>query len=228
MVGISTRIPHRRENSSMAQLSYFLEGIRDLIYPCLTYPCLTGEPEKRPERGESICEVDAELAEEVKKMLLVRMGQAESRSETVDRKLLSLFRITSLLATLAIAIFIGAANLTGINSDVPTYLIWFSVLTILYEFIQMFRAATATLQGLRASGYERLGQNILIPKDSDTINIYNQRQIPNLMYIIEQNEWVINRKVDSMEIAYTAIRNALWSLLVLMSLALLLAFNILT
>lgn len=31
-----------------------------------------------------------------------------------------------------------------------------------------------------------------------------------------------------MEIAYTAIRNALWSLLVLMSLALVIAFNILT
>lgn len=208
----------------MAQLSDFLEGIRDFIYPSLT-----GEPDKHPERGEAISDMDEGVAEEAKKMLLVRMNQAELRSETVDRKLLSLFRITSLLATLAIAIFIGVANLTDeINSDIPKFLICLSALTILYEFIQMFRAATATLQGLRASRYERLGQNYLIPSNSDTTNIYNQKQISELMYIIEQNEWVVNRKVDSMEIAYTAIRNALWSLLVLMSLALMIAFNILT
>ena len=179
MVGRHSQIPNRGENSLMAQLSNFWEDVIDFIYPCLT-----GEPEKHPERGERISTIDEGLAEEAKKMLLVRMDQAELRSETVDRKLLSLFRITSLLATLAIAIFIGVANLTDINNDIPKFLIWFSALTILYEFIQMFRAATATLQGLRASEYERLGQSYLIPNDSYTTNIYNQKQISELMYII--------------------------------------------
>ncbi len=203
----------------MAQLiSKWKERIIDVIWPRLI-----GDPEERPKCDASICDIDTEFTEEIKKVLMVRMDQADSRNEIIDRKLLSLFRITSLLATVSIAIFVGAANLTGINPEIPRWLALCSILTILYIFLQMFRAVIATSQGLRASGYERMGRNTLMPRDSDTLNIYNKRQILNIMHIIEQNEWATNRKVDSMEIAYTAVRNAVWFLPVLMFVAILLS-----
>ena len=207
----------------MAQLrSKWKERIIDLIWPRLT-----GDPEGPPKCDASICDIDTEFTEEIKKVLMVRMDQADSRNEIIDRKLLSLFRVTSLLATVSIAVFVGAANLTGINPEIPRWLAVCSILTILYIFLQMFRAVIETSQGLRASGYERLGRNTLIPRDSDTLNIYNRRQILNIMYIIEQNEWATNQKVNSMEVAYTAVRNAVWSLPVLMLIAVLLSFTIL-
>ena len=222
MAGISAWLPNCGEDSFVAQLSNLRDNVIDHIWPRLT-----GEPEKQAELVESIFRMDAGLGEEVKKILLVRVAQTQTRSETVDRKLLSLFRTTSLLATVAIAIFAGAANLPAINDGTVKPLVYLSIATILYGFAQLICATKATLQGLRASGYERLGRESLIPTASDTNETYNKKQIYDLMYIVEQNDWTTNQKVSCMELAYTALRNASYSLIVLMLLAFLLAVNIL-
>ena len=197
----------------------------DLVIDML-WPRLTGEPEKQPNRDEERLDANDSLAEEVKRMLIVRLEQSETRSEAVDRKLLSLFRTTSIFATVSIAIFTGAANLTTLNPDVNRPLVWLSMATILYGFVQLFHATKSTLQGLRASGYERLGKDSLIPTEFDNNTTYNSRQIPLLMNIVEQNEWATNKKVSCMELAYTSIRNALFSLPVLMVLASAIAIDI--
>ena len=106
-------------------------------------------------------------------------------------------------------------------------LVYLSIATILYGFVQLICATKATLQGLRAPGYKRLSRESLIPTDSDTNETYNEKQIYDLMHIVEQNDWITNQKVDCMELAYIALRNSLYSLIMLMILAFLLAVNIL-
>lgn len=222
MVRISTWIPHRRENSIMAYLTYLKDTLIDFIWPHLT-----GCPERKPESNGLKYYLPPELITDTKNMLIIRMTQSEERSEAVDRKLLSLFRTGSLLATVAIAVFIGAVNLQSVDDNIYVPIVCIIMAIILYIFLQLCFVVSTTIKGLRAKGYRRLGRESLIPKKSDTFDDFRRSQIEDIIHIIEQNEWTTNRKVDCIELAYTALSNVLYGLVVLMVVALILAINIL-
>lgn len=172
------------------------------------WPRLTGPQEKPPELDEQPHVISGELLEVVEKILVHRMVQAENRTVTVDRKLLSLFRLTSLLATLTAVTLAGAARFIPTNKGAEQAFVWVAIWLILYAMIQLICAVNATIQGLEASGYASQTKGTILPLDRERALAYRRRQVRDVMYLIEQHEWATNRKVSHMLIAHRAIRNS--------------------
>ena len=189
-------------NSLKSSLKNRMEGIADLIWPRIT-----GPREEMPGWSETRHSILPELLEAVENIVIQRMVQAESRMAAVDRKLLSLFRLTSLLATIAIALLAGATRLIYTNEDVERYLALGAIVLILYSMLQLICGMNATIQGLEASRYASQTKDTILPLDLETAHSYKRRQIRDIMDVTDQHEWATNRKVDHMKIAYKAIRN---------------------
>ena len=188
----------------MARLNNIKNGIIDCIYPRLS-----GENDKIPKLTKLDHNLSESLAIEAKNMLVLRIAEMEERNESVDRKLLSLFRTTSLLATVSTVVFLGVARLQSVDESVWTPIVYGIMISILYAFLQLCLAVKATIEGLRAKSYLRLNRDSLIPSASETLESYNNRLVENMIYAVEKNEWTINSKVDFMELAYVGLRNAL-------------------
>jgi len=179
-----------------------MEGIVDLIWPRIT-----GPREKMPAWSETRHSIPPELLEAVENTAIQRMVQAESRMAVVDRKLLSLFRLTSLLATIAIALLAGATGLIHTDEDVELYLALAAIPLILYSMLQLMCGMNATTRGLEASIYASQTKDSILPLDLETVHSYKRRQIRDIMDVTDQHDWATNRKVEHMQIAYKAIRN---------------------
>ena len=189
-------------NSPKAFLKNCMEYIADLFWPRIT-----GPREEMPVWGEIRHSILSELLEAVEKIVIQRMAQAESRMVTVDRKLLSLFRLTSLLATIAIALLAGATGLIRADEDMERHLALTAIVLILYSMLQLICGMNATIRGLEASRYASQTKDTIFPLDLETVHSYKRRQIRDIMYVTDQHEWATNRKVEYMQIAYKAIRN---------------------
>ena len=143
---------------------------------------------------------------------------------TVDRKLLSLFRLTSLIATLATVLLAGAAGLIpGVQQDERT-LAWAAIGLILYMMVQLICAVNSTIRGLEASRYASQTKTTLMPLGGERAHGYRRRQLRDVMYVTEQHEWATNRKVTHMKVAYRAIRNTVLPLAGLIAIATALAY----
>jgi hypothetical protein len=188
------------------------------------WPRATGSQESPPDYFDGPFELTANLRDEVKDMLLQRMPQSENRMVAVDRKLLSMFRITSLLATITIAILVGAAGLTPTGDRHERILAWPAIVFILYGILQLTRALSATVQGLERSRYARQSKETIMPLEDEDLIQYKERQISDIIYVTEQHEWATNGKVTQLAVAYRAIRNATISLTGLIIVALVLAY----
>ena len=189
-------------NSPKDFLKNCLEHIADLVWPRIS-----GPQEKMPLWGETPQSILPELLDGVENIVIQRMAQAESRMVTVDRKLLSLFRLTSLLATIAIALLAGATGLIRADEDVERYLALTAIILILYSMLQLICGMNATIRGLEASRYASQTKDSILPLDLETVHSYKRRQIRDIMYVTDQHDWATNRKVEHMQIAYKAIRN---------------------
>ena len=197
--------------------------LRDRIVD-FVWPRTTGSQERPPDYFDGPFELTADLLDEVKEMLLQRMPQAENRMVTVDRKLLSLFRITSLLATITMAVLIGAAGLSPTGNLHERISAWLAIALILYGILQLTRALSATVRGLERSRYARQSKETIMPLEAEDLVQYKERQISDIIYVTEQHEWATNRKVTQLAVAYRAIRNATISLAGLVCVALVLAY----
>ena len=205
-------------NPPKALLKNCMEHIGDLIWPRIT-----GPREAMPAWSETRHSILPELLEAVENIVIQRMAQAESRMVTVDRKLLSLFRLTSLLATIAIALLAGAAELIRADEDVERYLALTAIVLILYSMLQLICGMNATIRGLEASRYASQTKDSILPLDLETVHSYKRRQIRDIMDVTDQHEWATNRKVEHMKIAYKAIRNTALPLVGLTAVATILA-----
>ena len=188
------------------------------------WPRSTGSQESPPGYFDGPFELTVDLSDEVKEMLFQRMPQAENRMVAVDRKLLSLFRITSLLATITIAVLVGAAGLTPSGEPQERILASIAIVLILYGILQLTCALSATVRGLERSRYARQSKETLMPLEGEDLSQYKERQISDIIYVTEQHEWATNRKVTQLAIAYRAIRNATISLVGLVGVALIVAY----
>ena len=197
--------------------------LRDRVVD-FVWPRATGSQENPPDYFDGPFGLTANLLDEVEEMLLQRMPQAENRMVAVDRKLLSLFSITSLLATITIAILIGAAGLTPTEDQHERILALPAIVLILYGILQLTRALSATVQGLERSRYALQSKVTIMPLEGEDLIQYKERQISDIIYVTEQHEWATNRKVTQLAVAYRAIRNATISLAGLVAVALALAY----
>ena len=201
-------------DSLKALLKYLKNQAIDLIWPRLI-----GPQEKPPELDEQPHVISRELLEVVEKILVQRMVQAENRMVAVDRKLLPLFRLTSLLATLTAVSLAGAAGLIPTNEGAEQALVWVAVCLILYGMIQLICAVNATIRGLEASRYASQTKESILPLDRERTLSYRRRQVRDVMYVTEQHDWATNRKVSHMMVAYRAIRNSVLPLVGLIATA---------
>ena len=190
----------------------------------LLWPRITGIKESPPVFDEQPPDVPPELLDTVELMLSQRITQAENRMVTVDRKLLPIFRLTSLLATLVTALLAGAASLIpGVQQDERT-LAWAAIGLILYMMVQLICAVNSTIGGLEASRYASQTKATLIPLRGERANDYRRRQFRDVIYVTEQHEWATNLKVSHMKVAYRAIRNTVLPLVGLIAVATTLAY----
>ena len=197
--------------------------LRDRVVD-FVWPRATGSQEGPPDYFDGPFGLTANLLDEVKEMLLQRMPQAENRMVAVDRKLLSLFRVTSLLATITIAVLIGAAGLSPTGNPHERISAWLAIVLILYGILQLTSALSATVRGLERSRYARQSKETIMPLEGEDLMQYKERQISDIIYVTEQHEWATNRKVTQLAVAYRAIRNSTISLAGLICVALVLAY----
>ena len=190
----------------------------------LLWPRITGGKESSPVIDEQPPYILPELLDPVENMLTLRMAQAENRTATVDGKLLSLFRLTSLLATLVAALLAGAAGLIPSVQQDEGVLVWAAIGLISYMVVQLICAVNSTIRGLEASGYASQTKATIMALPGETVYEYRRRQFRDIIYVAEQNEWKTNQKVSHMKVAHRAIRNTVLPLVGLIAVVATLAF----
>ena len=190
----------------------------------MLWPRITGGEESSPVIDQQPPYILPELLDSVETMLTKRMTQAENRMATVDGKLLSLFRLTSLLATLVIALLAGAAGFIPNVLQDERALVWAAIGLILYMVVQLICAVNSTIKGLEASGYASQSKATIMPLARETVFEYKRRQFRDIIFVAEQNEWKTNQKVSHMKVAHRAIRNTVLPLIGLIAIVATLTF----
>ena len=196
------------------------EQISDLIWPRITE-----EVPGAPSQPSQPYEIPAELLDSVEETALRRMAQSERHVEAINAKLLSLFRLTSLLATLTIAILVGASQLSEPNGKLEQWLTGIAVVSTSYAMLQLVCAVLATIRGLDAKPYLFQTSSGVLTQGEEPIKKYRRRQISVILHMIEQHDWTTDRKVDQIAIAHTALRNSTIPLTVLVTSAFTLALS---
>ena len=192
-------------NSVKGILRAIRDGAIDLVWPRTA-----GSKEKPPEFEEELPEISQELLDRIESALTQQAPLSQNRMVAVDRKLLSLFGLTSLLATLTTAFLAGAASIIPGNVErTEKILIWIGMLFLLYIMVQLTRAVLATIKGLERSNYASQTRDTMLQFGQESESEYRRRQIRDVMYVSEQHEWATNRKVEHIQVAYRAIRNTI-------------------
>ena len=181
----------------------------------LFWPRIVGEVPQPPNPPTQSHGIPTELLDQVEATALRRMAQSERNMEVVNSRLLSLFRLTSLLATLTIAILVGASQLNGPADNLERWLTGIAVGFIILAMLQLLCAVLATIRGLDAKPYLYQTTVGVLNQDKESVEMYRRRQISDLLHMIEQHDWTTNRKIDQIAIAHTALRNSAIPLAVL-------------
>ena len=172
------------------------------------WPRIVGEVPQPPNPPIQPHEIPIELLDQVEATALRRMAQSERNMEAVNSRLLSLFRLTSLLATLTIAILVGASQLNRPDGNLERWLTGIAVGFIIFAMLQLLCAVLATIRGLDAKPYLYQTTEGVLNLGEEPTETYRQRQIADLLHMIEQHDWTTDRKVDQIAIAHTALRNS--------------------
>ena len=192
----------------------WLADIRDKVSD-LVWPRIIGNIPQPPEPPPKPHGIPTEFLDTVETTALRRMAQSEYHAEAVNAKLLSLFRLTSLLTTLTIATLVGASQLNEPDGDLERWLTGIAVVSIIYAMLQLLCAVLATIRGLAAKPYLFQTAAGMLNQEQETIEMYRRRQISDALHMIEQHDWTTDRKVDQIAIAHTALRNSAIPLAVL-------------
>jgi len=205
-------------NRSM-KVAYWL---RDRIWPMLEPS--TSESDVLREAPTYPADQDVEVLKASMEFLKIEVAAENERNRVVESKL------QSLLAFNSVGIGIVTAMVTFLTSNsTHDKMAAFSPQAIaLFVFVgayiasQLFRAVWASIKGLQKRAYTSLGAESIVPgiEDSGAYN-YNARIFTEMHDCLRKNQPVINGKVDQMEIAHTAVLNAIAGLMLLLVIAVL-------
>ena len=198
------------------------ESFRDKLLDWI-WPRRTGPKEPQP-TGEFAPEGSEEILIKVEEYAWAFVTREEEREKTVDRKLFSLFSISSVASSVMIAGLIGAATITLTETtSAPKYLVVPAIALIWYIALQLLNAIRNTVQGLSARGYLSAKAESVLPNEKDDKATYIARQLGDMMKNTKQNSWVTNQKVSHMNVAHRALTNTFWAGLALLFVAFALA-----
>ena len=188
------------------------------------WPRITGPRETLPTDSEFIIEGSEEILLKVEEYAHALAAKAEERETAIDRKLFSLFSLSSVASSVIIAVLIGAATITVPGATTaPQYLVIPAMGLVAYIALQMLVAVWNTVKGLEARPYRGATPESVIPKEDDDKAKYVARQLNEMVNATRQNDWITNRKVEDMKVAHTALANTFWAALTLLVIALVLA-----
>ncbi len=175
------------------------------------WPRITGEPEGAPKYDDCLSAEHDPLLDEIEKIVVSRLSVVEDHSRDVERKLMSLLTLLSILSALITAGLVAVAQL-GRTSERDRLDLCFGVLAVVfitYIILQLLRSQWATISGLRRRGYRYLSRTDICPERGESKERFKRRILNSYMFFVEWNEWVVNQKVNEMTVAHTATRNAL-------------------
>ena len=188
------------------------------------WPRITGQPESFPTAREFNLGGSEETLLNAEEYAHALAAKAEERETTIDRKLFSLFSLSSVASSVMIAVLVGAATITVPDATTaPPYLVIPAIGLVAYIALQMLVAVWNTIKGLEARPYRGATPESVIPKEDDDKAKYVARQLNEIVNTTRQNDWITNRKVEDMKVAHTALANTFWAALALLVTALVLA-----
>ena len=193
------------------KIKQYINWTFDRIWPRITSP---KEQEPKPVQWSDDWEPDT--FERVEKATKFLAQQATEREQLVDRKLLSLLAFASVATSVIIAGMIGVSTL-----DIPAtkpatkWLAAVAVCLSAYVALQLINAVLNTVRGLSARPYKRLTAGSIVPAEGETKDDFQKRQLDDMLNAINQNQWVVNRKVDNMNVAHEALKNVCYAAIML-------------
>ena len=175
------------------------------------WPRITGKPECQPKYVAYLGAEHDTLLDEIEKIVVNRLSVVEDRSRDVERKLMSLLTLLSILSALITAGLVAVVQLGRPNEmdRLDQWLGALAVVLITYIVLQLLRSQWAAISGLRSKGYMYFSLADIRPKRDESKEQFKRRILNSRLFFVEWNEWVINQKVNDMAIAHAAIRNAL-------------------
>ena len=188
------------------------------------WPRIMGQRESFPTDSEFAIGGSEETLLKAEEYAHALAAKEEQRETTIDRKLFSLFSISSVASSVMIAVLLGAATITVPDATTaPLYLVIPAIGLVVYIALQMLCAVWNTVKGLEARPYRGATPESVIPKEDDDKAKYVTRQLNEILKTTRQNDWITNRKVEDMKVAHTALANTFWAALALLGTALFLA-----
>ena len=150
-------------------------------------------------------------------------GTARESVRTIDSRLSGLMIFSSGLSAISIASLLAAVNLN------PTTLPegFFSIvltLFVLYVLVQSCRCLLSAVAGLRRHAFREIEPESIISASCNRSREGAIRLMNEEIYVYLWNNWVTDRKVDNLEVAYVSFRNALWGAAALFLLVAIFAF----
>ena len=132
------------------------------------WPRITGQPESFPTAREFNLGGSEETLLKAEEYAHALAAKAEERETTIDRKLFSLFSLSSVASSVMIAVLVGAATITVPDATTaPPYLVIPAIGLVAYIALQMLVAVWNTIKGLEARPYRGATPESVIPKEDD-------------------------------------------------------------
>ena len=185
----------------------------------LIWPHISGGAEEAPTARWS---VELEFLDQVERHLDTSESKQRETIRAVESKLMALLTLASVLSAVTIGSFTFVATFAKL-SELPQIPTLVAALLIFYIMLQLWRALWCAVAGLTRRGYKEANLHPPPFEGIVTVNKYRvciaDRRIDSLDY----NRWVINSKVNDMNVAHVAYGNALRGTLVLMLVTLVIA-----
>jgi hypothetical protein len=204
----------------MTRLLRVLSEFADWFYPRLEGDLgahASNEATKRSERLREVALRVEDLGSDEDRLVehlaaMEALAEKENaRKGSVDTRLISIVGLLSVAATVALTGMLALAS-RALPFDDDTVRL---VLTVgcFYLLLQLFAAFQAAVGGLRSAGYTVTTASSVLPERGRTRAVFLRDRITTEAEALEDNRERNNRKVDALNVSYTAIRNFLAGLL---------------
>jgi hypothetical protein len=184
----------------------------DLIWP--TLEPLGEQRMMAPLRWLPIRRNSPEVIEAAFEILTAELKNQDEHIRRIESKLLGISSLAPLAATVLVALvgFLVSGRLQQVTEGTGLTV----VIGACYVVLQMLRALSAAINGLRRRGFQVLSLEDVRPKPDQEKNDYLVLLCEELCATITNNREAINVKVDQLELGHTSLKNAVAGLLITM------------
>lgn len=204
-------------------------ALRDWLWPALDDKRRTQQSEEAKVRDQEV-----EIARRVEHLVRSKesldsylsasegaLERERSRRASVESRLIAIAGLMSIAATVVLGTLFSLAT----DKDMPPlgYARLIAPAVCVYLALQLTAAIHAAVQGLQAVGYQSELPQDLIPSPAQWGVDFRRERIRSVLDSLAQHRLVNNIKIGQLNVAYAAVRNFLWALLLAAVLAGLLA-----